>query len=176
MPVKKFKDPDSVSTLPSKKRTPGGSSGSVGILKTSESEARPEAESSLPTKQKHYPNGNKGWANLTKRHENMRERLKGNWNTLSGTIMDWLLVEDEEGKRYRLEQMLAESKLKDIGVMLGISTEKVLLLEGQPTQIIGHTEQKKLDELLPALLSEVKRRGAKVELTERKAEVTLDKT
>lgn len=90
--------------------------------------------------------------------------------------MDWLLVEDEEGKRYRLEQMLAESKLKDIGVMLGISTEKVLLLEGQPTQIIGHTEQKKLDELLPALLSEVKRRGAKVELTERKAEVTLDKT
>ena len=82
-------------------------------------------------------------------------------------MMAWL----QEGTR--LEDMLAETKLKDIGIMMGIATEKVLLMSGQPTQIIAETQHKKLDELVPALLAEVQRRGASVELTERKANVTL---
>ena len=82
--------------------------------------------------------------------------------------MDWLL----EGER--LEQMMAESRLKDVGVFAGIAMDKVLLLSGQPTQIVGQLEQKKMEELLPALLSEVKRRGSRVELTERKASIALD--
>ena len=68
--------------------------------------------------------------------------------------------------------MMAETKLRDLGVLLGIATEKVLLLEGSPTQIIGQAEQKKLEDLMPALLMEVKRRGVKAELTERT--VTVD--
>lgn len=154
-------------TSPSKPATPGGSSGSVEVLETSESPTRPKAEVVQPVARKLNPGA-------LAQHTNQRERLKANWNTLSSTIMDWLLKEDENGKRHRLETMLEETKLKDIGVMLGISTEKVLLLDGQPTQIIGNAEQKKLDELLPALLAEAKRRGAKVEMTERKAELTLN--
>ena len=172
MPVKKYQDPVSMFTSPSKPVTTGGASGSIEIIKTSDSTS-PKDES-LPQKPKrHYPNGNAGWKNLEIKNANMRDRLRGNWNTLSGTVMDWLLDENKEGRKYRLEQMLAETKLKDIGILLGISTEKVLLLDGQPTQILEQREQKKLDELLPALLSEVKRRGANIELKERTATMQL---
>ena len=69
---------------------------------------------------------------------------------------------------------LASSTLAQIG-----DYEKVLLgtrqlIKGQPTSIIGHGEQKKLDELGHLLLAELKRRGLSVKLTERKAEVHLD--
>ena len=90
--------------------------------------------------------------------------------------MDWVLEEDSDGRQARLEALLAETKLKDIGVMLGIATEKVLLLDGSPTQIIGTAEQKKLDELFPALMNEVKRRGSTVKLTERAAEIKIPST
>lgn len=142
-------------------------------LKTSESPVRPKAEPVVnPTKL----SKNKGWQALQVHNENIREKLKGSWNTLSGSIMDWVLETDKDGNQFRLKELLAETKLKDIGVMLGIATEKVLLLDGQPTQIVATAEQKKLDELLPALMNEVKRRGASVELTERKAEIKVPPT
>lgn len=96
-----------------------------------------------------------------------KDYLKDRWTTLSGRMMDWL----NEGDR--LETLMAETKLRDLGVMLGIATEKVLLLEGQPTSIIGQAEHKKLEDLIPALMLEVQRRGAKAELTERKATITI---
>jgi hypothetical protein len=170
MPVKKFKDP--LAPPPTQSIPPSGQY-RIG-LKTSESPARSETEP--PQKQRHYPNGNKGWKALEVRHQNIREKLKGNWNTLSSSIMDWVLETDEDGNQVRLQTLLKETKLKDIGVMLGIATEKVLLLDGQPTQIVGTAEQKKLEELLPALMNEVKRRGATVELTERKAEIKVPAT
>jgi len=40
--------------------------------------------------------------------------------------------------------------------------EKLLLLQNQPTAIIGAPERQQLDLLVPALLTEVKRRGLKV--------------
>jgi hypothetical protein len=123
-------------------------------------------------KQRVYPNGNKGWESLQKWKDNNRERLKGSWNHLSGYIMDWVLQPDEQGEPHRLKALLEESKLKDIGVMLGISTEKVLLLEGQPTSIIGQAQQAKLDEMGPALLDALKKRGI-VTLTERKATIEM---
>lgn len=104
-----------------------------------------------------------------------KEHLKERWNTLSGRLMDYLLEKNPKTGLDNLELLLRETKLKDIGILLGISTEKVLLMEGQPTQIVGYDERKKLDELLPALLNEVKRRGSTVELTERKASIKLDK-
>lgn len=67
-----------------------------------------------------------------------------------------------------------ESKLKDVAVFGGIALDKSLLLEGAPTQIIGTAEQKKMDELLPEILKEIKRRGSSVELTERKAVIQLN--
>jgi len=101
----------------------------------------------------------------TKRYN--RDYLKDRWQTLSGRMMDWL----HQGNR--LEDMMAETKLRDIGVMLGIATEKVLLLEGQPTSIIGQAESKKLEDLIPALLLEVKRRGIKADVTERKVSLEV---
>ncbi len=68
---------------------------------------------------------------------------------------------------------MAETKLKDLGVFLGIATEKVLLLEGQPTSIVGQAESKKLEDLMPALLMEVKRRGVKTDVIERKVSFTV---
>ena len=70
---------------------------------------------------------------------------------------------------------MAESKLKDLGVFFGITTEKVLLLEGQPTQIINHNQQAKLDEVGQKLGELLKQRGLakSVTLTERTAEVKL---
>ena len=83
--------------------------------------------------------------------------------------MTWLL----EGNR--LETLMEESKLKDIGIMAGIATEKVLLMEGQPTQIIAQAQQVKLDQLGVVLKDVLEKRGI-VTLTERKAEVKLDES
>ena len=96
-----------------------------------------------------------------------KDELKTDVQYLSQRVTTWLLEGD------RLERLMNESKLKDIMVTLGITTEKLLLLEGQPTQIISQQQHQKIDELLPALLTEIKRRGVTVDLTERKASLTL---
>lgn len=70
--------------------------------------------------------------------------------------------------------LLRETKLKDIGVLLGIATEKVLLMEGHVAPTMGHDEKRKLDEFLPEILKEIQRRGATIQMTERKAEVKLN--
>jgi hypothetical protein len=82
-------------------------------------------------------------------------------------MIDWLQVGN------RLETMLEESKFKDIFIALGIATEKTLLMEGQPTQIIAQAQQTKLDQLGVVLKNVLEQRGI-VTLTERKAEVKLD--
>lgn len=96
-----------------------------------------------------------------------KKKLAENWRALTGRTMDWLL----EGRR--LEALLAEQRLKDIGILLGIGTEKVLLMEGQPTQIIGQPQQAKLDQLGQALQAALKQRGI-VQLTERTATVHIN--
>ena len=45
---------------------------------------------------------------------------------------------------------------KDIAVMMGILTEKFLLTQGQPTNIVAHQEQKTMDELALAIEREIK--------------------
>lgn len=68
---------------------------------------------------------------------------------------------------------MAKSSLKELSVMLGILTEKMLLLEGQPTQIISQQQHQKIDTVMPALLQELQRRGIKGEMVERKVTVTV---
>lgn len=58
----------------------------------------------------------------------------------------------------RLELLLADTKLRDVIVSWGILIDKFQLLSGQPTQIIGAQEHKKMDELGNALLAEMTRR------------------
>lgn len=102
---------------------------------------------------------------LTKKYN--KDYLKDRWTSLSGRMMDWL----NEGDR--LESLMAETKLRDIGVMLGIATEKVLLLDGQPTQIIGQPQHQALDRLGLALKDALDKRGL-VTLTERKVDIKID--
>ena len=99
-----------------------------------------------------------------------KDELKVDVQWLSQRLVDYL----KQGDRF--ERLLADSKVKDVTVMLGILTDKLLLLEGQPTAIIGHEQHKKMDDLLPVLMHEMQRRGMKAELTERKAVVTVAPT
>lgn len=186
MPVKKFKDPFRKNDLKSPLDSPCLSDStptpkttlSKGFLRAPKSETASGSElslrspsqngsSTLPQRTISTPGAPTGKYN--------KDYLKERWTTLSGVIMTYLLeVVDQNTGRMRLHNLLDESKLKDIGIMAGIATEKVLLMSGQPTQIIAEAQHKKIDELMPALLEEVKRRGASVELTERKAEIKLD--
>lgn len=122
--------------------------------------------------------GNGGMASLMAREETTplgtapakrkyaKEELRGDVQWLSQRVMTWLLEGD------RLERMLCETKLKDIAVVMGITTEKLLLLEGQPTQIVSQQQQTTMDQALPLLLAEMQRRGVKTEVRERSVTIT----
>ena len=86
------------------------------------------------------------------------EDLKATTSGLLGRLTDWLAATDENGNP-RFEQMLAESKIKDVAVVFGILTEKFLLTQGQPTTIMAHQEYKSMDEMALAIEREIKRRG-----------------
>ncbi len=84
-------------------------------------------------------------------------------------------LQDYLDKDGTFEGKLEKSTFKDIMVAQAVLVDKLLLLDGQPTQIIGTAERSKLDELLPALHKEIQRRGLSATLTERTrtAELTL---
>jgi hypothetical protein len=96
-----------------------------------------------------------------------KDELKVAVQGISQRVIDYL----KDGNR--LEQRLEFAGLKDITVMLGILTDKMLLLEGQPTQIIGQPQHAKMDEIGQKLQDLLKQRGLgqKVTLTERTATI-----
>ena len=85
------------------------------------------------------------------------EDLKHRTASLLKILTDYLL-KDEAGKT-KFERMLDETKVKDISVVFGILTEKLLRTQGQPTTIMAHQEQRTADELFNAVMQEAKRRG-----------------
>ena len=95
-----------------------------------------------------------------------KEELRGDIQYLSQRVMTWLLEGD------RLERMLEETKLKDVAIVMGITTEKLLLLEGQPTQLVSQQQQQTLETALPLLLQEMQRRGVQTEIRERTVTLT----
>ena len=68
---------------------------------------------------------------------------------------------------------LDKATLKDIGIFMGITTDKMLTLRAQQLGQWSPQEATKADELLIALMNEVKSRGLKVTATERKIEVNV---
>jgi hypothetical protein len=98
-----------------------------------------------------------------------KDELKASVQRISQRVWDYLEADN------RLEQRLEFASLKDITVMAGILTDKMQLLEGQPTQILGHTQHAKMDEVAGKLQELIKQRGLgqKVTLTERKAEIEI---
>ena len=72
------------------------------------------------------------------------------------------------------EEKVRDAKFKDIAIAEAILIDKWLLLNDQPTQIIGYEERKKLDELLPALTAELQRRGFSATLEAKAASMTVN--
>ena len=91
----------------------------------------------------------------------LAERLE----TRLDVIHDYLTPE-------RLSAKLERANLSHIGIYEGILLDKLFALRGHPTQIVSVQDHRKLDELMPALLTEIHRRGLSARLTERTAEIT----
>ena len=87
------------------------------------------------------------------------EDLKNSTGWLLGKMFDYLQKEVDATGRTQWDAILEDSKGKDIAVMMGILTEKFLLTQGQPTNIIATQEQKTMDEIALAIDREIKRRG-----------------
>src|SRR6187549_3400892 len=164
MPVKKFKDPSQ--TKPSKLNgkhdgpLPSGASTKSldeGNLKNSETPIP-----TLPSVSEVTPSKGKG---------NNKDFFKDKWGNITGKVLTWLDGIDEKTGQPRLNILLEKARLTEVATFAGIGTDKVLLLDGQPTQIIGEAESRKLQDLLPAIANEIKRRGTTIEVTERKAEI-----
>jgi len=68
----------------------------------------------------------------------------------------------------RLHELLLASGLKEIGIYEGIMMDKLMVTKGQPNVIIGTAERTKLSEVLPALLTEMRRRNMITTVSERK--------
>jgi len=60
---------------------------------------------------------------------------------------------------YLSDAKLDMSTAKDLGIVIGILAEKRQLLNGEPTNIISVEDSRQLNEILPAVLAEAKRRG-----------------
>ena len=69
----------------------------------------------------------------------------------------------------KFREKLEDAKFNQIAVYEGVLIDKLLTLKGVQTQGFAVQEQRKLDEMLPALMNEMKRRGLTARLTERTA-------
>lgn len=66
---------------------------------------------------------------------------------------------------YLDDKVVSEASARDLAMGIAQLVEKRQLLRGEPTQIVSDHERKKLHELAPLLLEEVKRRGLTLEGT-----------
>src|SRR3990167_8888252 len=91
----------------------------------------------------------------------------------AGAIMDVIddFLKGREGDYSVLVAKLEKATLKDIGIFQGITTDKMLTFRSQQPNQWSPQEATKADELLVALMNEVKSRGLTVTATERKIEV-----
>lgn len=90
----------------------------------------------------------------------------------SGEIVDALNHKIDLALRYMDDHTMSGASFRDLALGTAAMIEKRQLLRGEPTQIISDAERKKIHELAPLLLAEVKRRGLTIEgqITERVVE------
>jgi hypothetical protein len=81
-------------------------------------------------------------------------------------VLDRFLTDD------KLIELLSFSSLKEVGIYEGIMLDKSQVLSGQPNVIIGSEDRARMDEVMPRLLTELKRRGLITAVSERKIEFT----
>ena len=65
---------------------------------------------------------------------------------------------------YLDELGMAQASPKDLAIIFGILVEKRQLLLGEPTQILSTTERTHINDLIPELVKEAKRRGMIIDL------------
>ena len=81
-------------------------------------------------------------------------------------VLDRYLTDD------RLLSLLDQSGLKEVGIYEGIMMDKALVLKGQPTVIVGSADRTAMDDLMPRLLAEARRRKLITSVSERKIAFT----
>ena len=79
-------------------------------------------------------------------------------------VVDRFLTDD------KLIELLSFSNLKEVGIYEGILLDKSQVLSGQPNVIIGSEDRNRINEVMPRLMSELKRRGLITTVSERKVE------
>lgn len=98
------------------------------------------------------------------------EVMESRASAIMDVVDDYLKGKD--GAYTTLYKKLEVASLKDVGIFSGIITDKMLTLRAQTPQQWSPQEATKADELLLALMNEVKSRGLTVKATERTIEVT----
>lgn len=98
------------------------------------------------------PEGFDGGGTASDAHSVTKESLQRRV-TRRLNVLDRYLTDD------KLIELLAMSSLKEIGIYEGIMLDKSLVLQGQPTVIIGNDDRTAMASVLPRLMDELKRRG-----------------
>ena len=89
------------------------------------------------------------------RHSGRKERLTQLWGTRAEQSLGGMTTDKFE-----------KASLRDLAIMAGIGTEKILLLHGQPTEIIRTEEDRRtLTDLAAAFVLEAKRRNVEIDVS-----------
>lgn len=111
------------------------------------SKAMVDAEKLLMTRDQFDGGGTPSDA-FTVTKESLQRRVTRRLN-----VLDRYLTDD------KLLELMMMSGLKEIGIYEGIMMDKSLVLQGQPTVIIGNDDRQAINTLLPRILGELRRRG-----------------
>ncbi len=118
------------------------------------------AENPAYIKFKAFKHSFEGHLQKSTQRDQLIERLQKRLDAL-----DAYLSSDEE-----LFKLFEGARLRDLVLMEGIYIDKLQALSGHATTIIGVQQQRKIDELTPALTQLLKERGLKVTAQERTLE------
>lgn len=108
-------------------------------------------------------------ARLGERGRLTADVMESRASAIMDVVDDFLKGKEQDYKP--LYDKLDKATLKDVGIFSGIITDKMLTLRAQQPNQWSPQEATKADELLLALMNEVKSRGLTVTATERKIEV-----
>ena len=106
-------------------------------------------------------------------NRDLKREAKFTKESLEAVVTKRLKFIDEFLTPEKFKEKLEDANFNQIAVYEGVMIDKLLLLKGVQVQGFGQQEQRKLDEVLPALMNEMRRRGLSATLTERKAVINV---
>ena len=103
--------------------------------------------------------------------QQLERRMKARYKPLDEALREvkerelLQLLEDRASRalQYLDDFVMAGASAKDLAITAGVLIDKRQLLLGQPTQILSNTDRKDLEDLMPRLYAEAKRRGITIE-------------